>query len=197
MMIFSVTGICAGEVAVKKEITEETIRLIVKEEVKKSVGFFDPYKVLEQSDEYKDGRTEIEKELEKRSKELRSIEDAFIKKNAEYEKMITADLLNDSAKDNKKEELIQLKAQGQAKMQNAQEYAEMAEQKLRMKVLQKIHIEAESLAKEKELTVMLAGGIVYGDKACDYTAEIAGRLNKKYKAEKEKQKKIKEIEQPA
>ncbi|MEX0940347.1 MAG: OmpH family outer membrane protein [Candidatus Babeliales bacterium] len=175
---------------IKKEdtiqMTKDEIQTIVREEMEKSFAYFDPFKILERSLEYKDEVRKIEKELDSRKQQLKSLEETAMKRKTELETMANA--LSESAKERKKEEMGNLEAQYRIKAQGAQEYAENAEQKARMKVLRTIQIEAEALAKEEGRMVVLAGGVVYGVKPIDLTEKILERINTKYRASKEKNK---------
>jgi outer membrane protein len=175
------------EAGIKNDvITRDEIRAIVQEELQKSIGYFDPFKILEHSDQYKDELKKIERELDSRKQQLKTLEETAMKKKSELETM--GNTLTEGAKERKKEELVNLDAQYRIKAQSAQEYAENAEQKARMTVLKSIQIEAEELAKEEGRSIVLAGGVVYGVKPVDLTDKILQRLNAKYRAQKEKKK---------
>jgi outer membrane protein len=176
----------------------DALKNIVKDVIKETMGYIDPFIILEQSDEYKDELKNIEKELEGRKQQLKSLEEAAMKKKTEIETMGNA--LNETAKDRKREEFGQIEAQYRIKLQSAQEYAEKADQQARMKVLKKIQEEAMSLAKEENRILVLAGGVIYGEQPVDLTQKVLTRLNANYSAEKSKKavsdKKIKEEKKP-
>lgn len=164
----------------------DAMRSFIREEIQKSVAFINPFEILEKSSEYRDGLKRIEKELDSRKAQLKSLEETAIKKKTELETMGNA--LSESARERKREELVNLEAQYRIKVQGAQEYAQSAEEKLRMTILKKIQDEAEALAREEGRIIVLAGGIIYGAKPIDLTQKVLVRVNKKYDAEKEKNK---------
>ena len=164
----------------------DNIRTMIREEVQKSLGFINPFEILEKSEEYKDDLKHIEKELDARKAQLKSLEGTAMRKKTELENMANA--LSDSARERKREELVNLEAQYRIKLQGAQEYAQSAEEKIRMRILKKIQDEAEALAKEEGRIMVIAGGVIYGAKPIDLTQKVSDRLNKKYKVEKEKKK---------
>ncbi len=176
-------GIQAEE---KKEeqimISKTELRGLIREEIQNSIGFIDPMRVFEQSDQYKDEIKNIEKELEVRKQQLKSLENTAMKKKAEMETMANA--LSDSAKERKKEEMINLESQYRIKLQSAQEFAENAEQKIRMNILRRIQDAAEAVAKEQNMVLVFGTGVVYGAKAVDLTDKVIERINKTYRAEK-------------
>jgi Skp family chaperone for outer membrane proteins len=165
----------------------DALRNFIREEIQKSIAFINPFEILEKSTEYRDGLKRIEKELDSRKAQLKSLEETAIKKKTELETMGNA--LSETARERKREELVNLEAQYRIKVQGAQEYAQGAEEKLRMNILKKIQDEAEALAREENRIMVLAGGIIFGAKPIDLTQKVLTRLNKKYEAEKEKQKK--------
>ncbi len=182
------------QAALQKEeqimISKTELRGLIREEIQSSIGFIDPMRVFEQSDQYKDEIKNIEKELEVRKQQLKSLENTAMKKKAEMETMANA--LSDSAKERKKEEMINLESQYRIKLQSAQEFAENAEQKARMKILRTIQDAAESVAKEQNMVLVFGTGVVYGAKAVDLTDKVIEQINKKYRAEKGPQIKKKE-----
>ncbi|MGE0206470.1 MAG: OmpH family outer membrane protein [Candidatus Babeliales bacterium] len=188
LMAALVSTSCLAEHAVKSDIptTMEELKSVIHKEIQNAVGFINPFEILEKSDEYKDELKRIEKELDARKAQLKSLEDTAMKKKTELETMANA--LSESARDRKREELVNLEAQYRIKLQGAQEYAQSAEEKARMRILKKIQDEAEGLAKEEGRIMVIAGGVIYGAQPIDLTSKVTERLNKKYKAEKEKKK---------
>lgn len=169
----------------------EALKKFVRQEIQKSVAFINPFEILEKSLEYRDELKRIEKELDSRKAQLKTLEETAMKKKTELETMGNA--LSESARERKREELVNLEAQYRIKLQGAQEYAQGAEEKARMKILKKIQDEAEALAREEGRIMVLAGGIIYGAKPIDLTQKVLVRVNKKYEAEKGNQKNNKEM----
>lgn len=180
-------------VAVKSEtknalpagISADALKNVVREVIQESIGYIDPFLILEKSEEYKDELRGIEKELEGRKQQLKSLEEAAMKKKTEIETMGSA--LSESAKERKREEFGNIEAQYRIKLQSAQEYAEKADQQARMKVLKKIQEEAMALAKDENRILVMAGGVIYGEQPVDLTQKVLTRLNDKYKAGKKKE----------
>ncbi len=164
----------------------DALKNFIRDELQKSIGFINPFEILEGSEEYKDEIKNIEKELDGKKAQLKSIEETAMKKKSELETMGHA--LSDAARERKREELVNLEAQYRIKLQSAQEYAQSAEEKARMRILKKIQDEAEVLSKEEGRIMVVAGGVIYGAKPIDLTEKVLTRLNKKYRAEKEKKK---------
>jgi Skp family chaperone for outer membrane proteins len=165
-------------------ISKSELSKLVREELQKSIAFIDPMRVFEQSDRYKDGLKAIEKELEGRRQQLKTLENTAMKKKSELETMANA--LSESAKEHKKEEMANLEMQYRIKLQSAQEYAENAEQKLRMETLKEIQEAAEAIAKQENMVLVLGTGVVYGAKTVDLTDKVIARINAAYQAEKKK-----------
>ena len=170
--------------ALPEGMSVEAIKNIVKDVIKESMGYIDPFMILEQSEEYKDELKKVEKELDGRKQQLKSLEEAAMKKKTEIETMGNA--LSESAKDRKREEFGQIEAQYRIKLQSAQEYAEKADQQARVKVLKKIQEEAVTLAKDENRILVMAGGVIYGEQPVDLTQKVLTRLNDKYSAENQK-----------
>lgn len=170
---------------------EIQIRNIVQQEIQHSLASVDVLKVLEQSEEYKDEKVRVERELKQRGQQLKTLEETLMRKKEELEKLGMT--LNEAAREQRYEELVSLEAQYRTKMQNAQEYAGNAEQKVRMNILKGIQEESEALAKEEGYIVVLSsgpmGGVIYGARSIDMTEKIVARLNAKYKAKQQKKEK--------
>lgn len=164
--------------------TQSELRGLIREELQKIIAFIDPMRVFEQSDEYKDGIKGIETELEGRRQQLKTLETTAMKKKTELETMGNA--LSEKALQQRKEDMASLEMQYRMKVQSAQEYAESAEQKVRMNTLRKIQDAAEVIAKEQDMVLVLGTGVVYGAKAVDLTDKVIEQINATYRAEKKK-----------
>lgn len=175
LLFVPVLGYCAQPVNSKPAVATG---------IQSEIGAVDPMRVLNDSLEYRQGISNIEKELENRKKEIQNLERDITKKRTEFE--AAAATLNEAGRKQRIEDVTELQLKYQSKMQTAQQYAQTAEEELRSKVLRKVQEVVTDIAKEMGLKLVFAGGVIYADKSIDITDKVVTRLNKKYEDEQKK-----------
>lgn len=163
----------------KKELRTELKNELIKE-VKSSFkeGCFDAVRVLESSEEMKEGWKEIEKILNEKKQEVAAIEKRAMKEKAALEQM--GGMLDEKAKEKRVEEFAKMEAEYQSKVRSAQAYAERAEQELRMKGLKKMQEIVNEIGENEGYSMIFAGGVVYSGKAHDLTERVIVSMNERY-----------------
>lgn len=148
------------------------------------IRYIDPYKIVPNLEQWKDERNVIQADLDARSKQIEELRTLYMTKANEIQTMGASSMAKGEAKENALEELSRLETSIKVKQQAFQEYAERAGQEAQMKIFKEIEEAAKEYAHEKNIDFIFAGGAIYVTDTYDISDEIAGRMNKKYAAQK-------------
>lgn len=150
------------------------------------IGFVDPYRALEQSDEWKDEQQRVQNELNQEIRDYQKLEESFRAKTQELQNMGKA--ASETARKNKEKELNTLKTEIMVKRQMLEEGSNQIMQDVQMKILKKIEETVGQIAREEGLDLVHGMGIVYASNKVDLTQRVVDRMNGEYAKHKTKAK---------
>jgi outer membrane protein len=150
------------------------------------IGFVDPYRALEQSDEWKDQQQRVQNELNQDIRDYQKLEESFRAKQQELQNMGKA--ASETARKNKEKELNTLKTEIMVKRQMLEEGSNQIMQEVQMKILKKIEDTVGGIAREEGLDLVHGMGIVFASAKVDLTQQVVERMNAEYAKQKARNK---------
>ncbi|WP_457639107.1 OmpH family outer membrane protein [Persephonella sp.] len=142
-----------------------------------NIAFVDVQKVMNQSQKGQKYKKEIQDKVNYYQKKLDEID----KKISEIQKQLESPVLSEEAKESKKKELADLRAEGMKIQEEAEKELSQMKAKAEMELIKEIQKVTEQYAKEKNIDLVFVGGalggVIYHDTAIDITDEILKRLN--------------------
>jgi outer membrane protein len=147
------------------------------------IGVVDMQKALQTVESGKKAKTQLEKEINAKKKELQTEEAAIKKMHDEYKKQTLA--LSDEARARKQGEIQERVMQLQKMMADSQQELQAKETELTRPIVEKLRGIIADIAKQKGFTVVLEKNentVLFSQEKDDFTNEVISVFNKKASA---------------
>jgi len=180
-MIFLVALLVAGIIYIKAELSEQaSLDQLLKSDT--PIVYFDGLDIFSKTHEVQDTKIGLERKFQEDGKNVQKL-------NAEAEKA-AADLKNmgsiatEHARRSKQEEVLEKQNKVAVKERSLQQYAQEEMQRAEYEMAQKLKAYATKVAKEEGYSLVLAGGVAYGDPKLNISDKIVAKWNSEYDAHK-------------
>lgn len=154
------------------------------------VAYVDLQKALQTVDAGKTAKSQLENDVNSKKKELEKMQQSLQQEAEAFEKKSA--ILNDSAKQQKQQELQKKFAEFQKNAAESQMELQKRERELTKPLIDELRSIIEGVGKEKGYQLILEkneGAVLYAEAGSDLTEQVIEKFNSRHKGKSEKKKK--------